>query len=155
VPYNGDPDRVRPVAGAREALDRVRAAGVPIGVVTNQSGIGRGLLTRGQVDAVNRRIEELLGPIGAWAICPHAPEAGCDCRTPRPGLIRAAARALGTTAARCVVIGDIGADVEAARAAGARAILVPTSVTLALEIAAAPVVARDLAAAVTSALGAV
>ena len=64
VPYNGDPDLVQPVAGAREALDRLRAAGVPTALVSNQSGIARGLLTRAQVDAVNARLEELVGPLG-------------------------------------------------------------------------------------------
>src|ERR687886_2933191 len=59
VPYNGDPDRVDPMPGAREALRRLRAAGVPTAIVSNQSGIARGLVTREQVDAVNRRIDEL------------------------------------------------------------------------------------------------
>jgi beta-phosphoglucomutase-like phosphatase (HAD superfamily) len=69
-------------------------------------------------------------------------------------LIEAAARALGVEPGQCVVIGDIGADVEAARAAGARAVLVPTSVTRAEEVAAAPEVADDLLAAVDLVLGA-
>ena len=52
VPYNGDPEQVRPVAGAREAVRRLRSAGVAVGVVTNQSGVGRGLISRGDADAV-------------------------------------------------------------------------------------------------------
>ena len=80
VPYNGDPARVRPMPGARAALDRLRAAGVPTAVVSNQSGIGRGLLRADQVHRVNRRVEELLGPLGPWLICPHAPGDGCGCR---------------------------------------------------------------------------
>ncbi|GAA0805862.1 hypothetical protein Sya03_37060 [Spirilliplanes yamanashiensis] len=148
VPYNGDPALVEPVAGARAALDRLRAAGLRLGVVTNQSGIARGLLTRAQADAVNARVEELLGPFGTWQVCPHDDAAGCACRKPAPGLVHAAARALGTTAARCVVVGDIGRDMGAALAAGATGILVPTPVTLAGEVAAAPAVAADLPAAV-------
>jgi histidinol-phosphate phosphatase family protein len=147
VPYNGDPERVVAVPGARAALDRVRAAGVPIGVVSNQSGVARGLLDLEQVEAVNRRVEELLGPLGPWAICPHGPGEGCPCRKPAPGLVLEAARALGVPAGGCVVIGDIGADVEAARAAGARGVLVPTAATRPEEIAAAPAVAPDLAGA--------
>jgi histidinol-phosphate phosphatase family protein len=100
------------------------------------------------VRAVNARVEELLGPLGPWSWCPHGPADGCDCRKPAPGLILRAAARLGVDPARCVVIGDIGADVQAARAAGARAILVPTPVTRADEVAAADEVAPDLTAAV-------
>ncbi|HWB73014.1 MAG TPA: HAD-IIIA family hydrolase [Egibacteraceae bacterium] len=148
VPYNGEPARVRPRPGAREALDRLRAAGIPTAVVSNQSGVGRGLLDPGQVAAVNARCEELLGPLGPWLVCPHAPTAGCSCRKPAPGLVLDAAAALGVEPARCAVIGDIGADVEAARAAGARAVLVPTARTRRREVLEAPEVAADLPAAV-------
>jgi histidinol-phosphate phosphatase family protein len=154
VPYNRSRSRVEPVAGARRALDRLRAAGVPVGVVTNQSGIGRQLVTADAVADVNRRVEELLGPMSTWAVCPHAPEDDCACRKPAPGLVLRAARVLGISASRCAVVGDIGSDVDAACAAGARPILVPTSVTRPEEIAAAPEVAVDLGAAVDLLLGA-
>ena len=140
--------------GAAAALARLRAAGVPTAVISNQSGIARGLLSERQVRAVNARVEELLGPLGPWAVCPHGPDDGCECRKPAPGLILRAARELGVDPARCVVIGDIGADVDAARAAGARGILVPTPVTRAEEVAAADEVAPDLETAVERALGA-
>jgi histidinol-phosphate phosphatase family protein len=153
VPYNGDPGRVVAMPGAREAVERLRGAGVPTAVVSNQSGVGRGLLRVEQVEAVNRRVEELLGPLGPWMVCLHGPGDGCRCRKPGPGLIEAAAGALGVDARDCVVIGDIGADVEAARAAGARAVLVPTAVTREEEVAAAPEVATDLLAAVELLLG--
>ena len=138
VPYNGDPGQVRPMPGARAALDRLRGAGLRVGVVTNQSGIARGRFTAEQMAAVNTRIEQLLGPFGTWQICPHDDTAGCGCRKPAPGLVTAAARALGTTAQRCVVVGDIGRDMAAAQAAGAAGILVPTPVTLPAERDAAP-----------------
>jgi len=154
VPYNGDPGRVDGVPGARQALDRLRAAGIRLAVVTNQSGVGRGLLSAEQVEAVNRRVEALLGPLGPWLVCPHAPEDGCGCRKPAPGLVERAAAALGVMPAECVLIGDTGADVAAARAAGARAILVPNAVTRPEEVVAAPEVAPDLAAAVDLVLGA-
>jgi histidinol-phosphate phosphatase family protein len=153
VPYNAEPDRVVAVAGARPALDRLRAAGIPLAVVTNQSGVGRGYLTREQLRAVNERIEELLGPFDWWAICTHRPDQACSCRKPAPGLVAEAARALGADPARCVMIGDIGSDVEAARAVGARAILVPNHKTRREEVAAASVVAPTLAAAVDLVLG--
>jgi histidinol-phosphate phosphatase family protein len=153
VPYNGDPGRVVVMPGAREAVGRLRAAGVATAVVSNQSGVARGLVRVEQVEAVNRRVEELLGPLGPWFWCVHGPWEGCGCRKPAPGLIKAAAGALGVEPADCVVIGDVASDVEAARAAGARAVLVPTAVTRAEEVAAAPVVAPDLVAAVELLLG--
>jgi histidinol-phosphate phosphatase family protein len=148
VPYNAEPHRVAAVPDARAALQRLRAAGVVTAVVSNQSGIGRGLLTEEQVEAVNRRVEELLGPLGPWFVCPHTPAAGCACRKPAPGLVLRAAEALGIEPQRCVLIGDIGADVQAARAAGAQSILVPNARTRPEEIAAAPLVAPSLSAAV-------
>jgi histidinol-phosphate phosphatase family protein len=154
APYNGDPARVEPMPGARAALERLRAANVPTAVVSNQSGIARGLITRAQVDAVNARMVEVLGPLGPLLVCPHGPEDGCTCRKPAPGLVLAAAAALGVAPERCVVIGDIGADVGAARAAGAAHVLVPTPVTLAEEVADADVVAPDLLAAVSLVLDA-
>lgn len=148
VPYNGDPAQVRPVDGARELLDALRAAGVRVGLVSNQSGIGRGLLTHAQVDAVNDRLAALLGPFDTVQVCPHTAADGCTCRKPGPGMVLAAARALGRAPWECAVVGDIGADVGAALAAGARPVLVPTPVTRPEEVAAAPEVAGDLRAAV-------
>jgi D-glycero-D-manno-heptose 1,7-bisphosphate phosphatase len=135
VPYNTDPALVAPVDGAREVLDDLRGRGIAVGVVSNQSGIARGLISPAQLDAVNGRLEELLGPFGTWQVCPHGPTDACACRKPAPGLVLAAAAALGVDPAGCVVIGDIGADVGAALAAGARAVLVPTPVTRAEEVA--------------------
>lgn len=153
VPYNGDPDRVVPVPGAAQALARLREAGLPTAVVSNQSGIARGLLTRAQVDAVNARVEKLLGPLGPVFVCEHGPDDGCACRKPAPGMVLAAAEALGVEPAQCALIGDIGADVGAALAAGARPVLVPTPVTRREEVDSAPEVAADLAAAVDLLLG--
>jgi HAD superfamily hydrolase (TIGR01662 family) len=148
VPYNGDPSNARPVDGAREAVAALRRAGVKVGVVTNQSGIGRGLLTAAQVGAVNDRIDAAVGPFDTWQVCPHGVHDGCECRKPRPGMVVRAAEALDVPVEQCLMIGDIGADVEAARAAGARAVLVPTTATRAEEVATAPFVAADLAGAV-------
>jgi histidinol-phosphate phosphatase family protein len=121
--------------------------GLRTGVVSNQSGVGRGLLTRAQVSRVNRRVEDLLGPFDTWQVCPHAPDEGCRCRKPAPGLVLAACAALDVPPAATVVIGDIEADVRAAHAAGATAVLVPTAVTEPAEVRRAPLVAADLAAA--------
>lgn len=151
-PYNADPASVVPMPGARVALRRARAAGLAVGVVTNQSGIGRGLVSTAEVASVHGRIEALLGPFDTWQVCPHAPGDGCACRKPAPGLIKAAAADLGVDPSRCAVVGDIGSDVEAALAAGARPVLVPTRVTRRAEVAAAPAVVADLLAAVDTVL---
>ncbi|PVZ08266.1 HAD-IIIA family hydrolase [Actinomycetospora cinnamomea] len=151
VPYNGDPAAVEPVPAAAEALARIRAAGVPVGVVSNQSGVARGLLAPGQVEAVNARIAELLGPFAVWRWCPHGAGDGCACRKPAPGMVLDAAAALGLAPSKVAVIGDIAADVGAADAAGARAVLVPTPATRREEVAAAAergILAGDLLGAV-------
>ncbi len=148
VPYNGDPERVQPMPTAREALALLRQHGIAVGVITNQSGIARGLITRGEVDAVNARVDDLLGPFGTWAVCPHDIDAGCGCRKPAPGLVVDAAQALGVHPSDAVVIGDIGSDLGAASAAGCDAVLVPTPKTLPSEIRSAAVVAPTVLAAV-------
>ncbi|QXJ19494.1 HAD-IIIA family hydrolase [Actinomadura graeca] len=153
VPYNGDPRRVEPMPGARRALDRLRRHGVRIGVVSNQSGVAKGRITAGDVRRVNARVEELLGRVDVWEFCPHDGDDGCACRKPLPGMIERAARRLGARPSDCAVIGDIGGDVEAAAAAGARGILVPTGRTLPVEIARAPETAPTLEAAVDLLLG--
>lgn len=153
VPYNGDPARVEPLPTVASALDRLRAAGLPVAVVSNQSGVARGDFTSRDLARVMDRVEELLGPFAAIVWCPHLPEAACACRKPRPGLVRDAARLLGVAPERCAVIGDIAADVEAAQAAGAWGILVPTERTLATEVDAAPDVAPTFAAAIDLVLG--
>jgi histidinol-phosphate phosphatase family protein len=137
VPYNKDPALVVPLPGVRRALDRLRAHGVRLAIVSNQSGIARDLLADGDVAAVMARAREWLGPIDDVRWCPHGPDDGCACRKPAPGLLLDAAAALGVDPVRCALIGDIGADVEAAAAAGMRGILVPTAVTDPVEIAAA------------------
>lgn len=153
VPYCTDPDRVRPVTTAGPALALLRDAGIPTGVVTNQSGVARGLISPDQVRAVNQRVEDLLGPFTVWQVCPHGPGDGCACRKPAPGMVLAAAAELGLDPERMAVVGDIGADIGAARAAGARSVLVPTPVTRREEVDAAPVVRPDLLAAVRFLLG--
>ena len=153
VPYNGDPTTVEPMPGAAEALERLRRQGVRIGVVSNQSGVAKGYITTDDVRRVNARVEELVGPIDVWEICPHDRDDDCDCRKPLPALVERAAGRLGVLPSDCVVIGDIGGDVEAAVAAGARGILVPTGRTRLEEIAAASEVAPDLNSAVDLVLG--
>ncbi len=125
VPYLADPQRVRPMPGARRTLNQLRRRGVAVGVVSNQSGVARGLIAVDELERVNARVDSLLGPFDTWQVCPHAPDARCSCRKPEPGLVTSAARELGLAPHECLMIGDIGSDVDAALAAGARAVLVP------------------------------
>ena len=131
VPYNGDPGQVRPVAGARESLDALRAAGLKVGIVTNQSGVGRGIITLAQMEAVNARIDALLGPFDGWFVCPHAPGDDCACRKPKPKLLLDAARSFGLDPRECVYVGDKDEDAEAASNAGMAMLRVGPSLALA------------------------
>jgi HAD superfamily hydrolase (TIGR01662 family) len=148
VPYNGDASLVRPVAGARQALDRLRAAGVKVGIASNQSGVASGRITLDDLGAVNDRVVALLGPFDTVQYCTHGAEDGCECRKPAPGLVKQACHELSVTPARCVVVGDIGSDVLAAVAAGATGVLVPTAATRGEEIEAATTVRPHLASVV-------
>jgi histidinol-phosphate phosphatase family protein len=142
VPYLSDPNLVRPVAGARRSLAALRRKGIAVGVVSNQSGVARGLISDKQLESVNAKVEELLGPFHTWQICRHHPDDDCGCRKPEPGMVHAAARELGVQPSDCVLIGDTGADVDAALRAGARAVLVPTPETRLPEVDRAGVLAE-------------
>jgi HAD superfamily hydrolase (TIGR01662 family) len=147
VPGNRNPQSVELMSFARESVDGLRDAGLRIAVITNQPG-------NTNAAAINDRTADLLGGIDAWFVCGHLPHDGCDCRKPKPGMVFAAARRFGVSPAECIVVGDIGSDIEAAHAAGARAIIVPTPITLPQEVARAPERARDLREAVRMILGA-
>ncbi len=143
-PQNYDPNAIELMPHAGDALALAREWGYAVGVVTNQPAVSEGGLNENDLFRMHARIEELAGPIDGWFVCIHGVEDGCDCRKPEPGLIVAATQRFGIPAERCVVIGDIGADVEAAEAAGARSVLVPTAVTRKAEIENAPAVAGDI-----------
>jgi histidinol-phosphate phosphatase family protein len=153
VPDNADPSRVEILPGVVPALARLRAARIPTAVVTNQSGVARGVLDQDALRRVHDRIEDLLGPIGVWVVCPHEDADGCGCRKPAPGAVVQAAEALGVRPEACVVIGDTQADLDAARAAGARGVLVPNARTLGSEVARASGRATTVAEAIDRLLG--
>ena len=117
-------------SGALEALRQLAAAGMVLSVATNQSGVGRGVFPMEAVDAVTdlmlRDAEHAGAPFDAVFVCPHAPEDHCDCRKPLPGLIEQAVMWSGVPREETVVVGDAARDIEAAAAAGVRAILVRT-----------------------------
>lgn len=128
--YLHDPKDLVVLAGVPEAIAAINRRDIPVVVVTNQSGIGRGMYGADTYHGVNRAIEGLFAPAGAhidaWYFCPHLPDADCACRKPRPGMLRAAAKDLDLDLPGSVLIGDKVSDLEAARAVGARTVLVRT-----------------------------
>lgn len=120
--YISDPADVRVLPGVPETLRRFRDAGHALVIVTNQSGIGRGLYGWDDYKAVAARLRDLLAAEGivldAEYACGHAPEAQCDWRKPAPGMILAAAKALGLDLGRSLLAGDKRLDIDAAVAAG-------------------------------------
>lgn len=144
---------------AAEAVSRLNHAGWAVIVVTNQSGVARGLLTEADVAATNQRMMDLLAKkdarVDAIYYCPHLPEGKvpdyavvCNCRKPRPGMILKAAEDFGIDLGASVMIGDAPRDVEAGLAAGARAILLTKSAVRADRAPDACGQAADLTAAV-------
>lgn len=126
--YLADPNGVELIPGAADTLKKFAQAGWKIAVVTNQSGVGRGMFTMAEVEAVNSRISELLLDAGVhvdgWFICADHPDLASTRRKPSPGMGFEAARDLGGDLSRSIVVGDKDSDLEFARALGARAVLV-------------------------------
>jgi len=129
--YLCDPKQVRLTPGAGPALAALARAGCRLFLVTNQSGLGRGCFSQDQYQVVQDRLAEMLRPFGAvftaTAMCPHAPDAGCACRKPLPGLWEELRRCHGLLPEQTIMIGDKAADVLFAKACGlAAAVLVLT-----------------------------
>lgn len=128
--YVARPDQFHWLPGARDAIVTLSGAGMRVSVATNQSGIGRGLMSEHDLAAVHDKmtaeVREARGSIDAIFYCPHAPEAGCSCRKPLPGLIESAIAASGISHEHTLLVGDAARDLEAARSAGVRAALLRT-----------------------------
>jgi len=133
--YLDRPERLRLLPGSAEAIRLARSAGFLAVVVTNQSGIARGMFDESDLERIHARLAELLAHEGAELDgiyhCPHHPEAGrgplrqvCDCRKPEPGLLLRAREELGIELDRSYAIGDRLRDLEAGWRVGARGILV-------------------------------
>lgn len=120
----------RPIAGSLEAIAALHRAGWTVAVVTNQSGVGRGLYDEGTLAAIHRhmlaQVRAAGGELAGIYYCPHAPDDGCECRKPKPGMFRALEHELGIPVSGAAYIGDRISDVQAADAVGARPILVRT-----------------------------
>jgi len=144
--YISRPEQVELMDGAAEAISRINAALVPVIVVTNQSGIGRGFYTLADYARVRERVQELLeqhgARIDATYMCPHKPEDGCLCRKPGTLLFERASEDLGIDLSSALFIGDRLRDIEPAKKFGARGVLIPTLATPPAEIEAAANTAR-------------
>jgi D-glycero-D-manno-heptose 1,7-bisphosphate phosphatase len=116
------PDEWQPVPGALEALARLNHAGWHAVVATNQSGIGRGMIDMASVNAVHQHMIKCLAEVGgridAVFFCPHTPEENCECRKPKPGLMRQIAQRYGIDLRTVPMLCDTVRDLQAARAAG-------------------------------------
>lgn len=112
----------------KEALRRLAAFNIPIGVITNQSAIGRGYVTKETVDNIHQKLTEIVeaqgGRLDAFFVCPHHPDENCVCRKPKPGLLYQAAQHFGVKIEECLFVGDALTDYQAAIAAHSQSMLV-------------------------------
>jgi D-glycero-D-manno-heptose 1,7-bisphosphate phosphatase len=123
-------DELRLIPGSADAIRRLRALGLGVVVVTNQANVGRGLLSPADLERIHARLRAMLAAEGtevdAILHCPHAPEDGCGCRKPGPGMALDAATRFGFDPADAFVIGDHAGDAGMGRAIGATTFLVLT-----------------------------
>jgi D-glycero-D-manno-heptose 1,7-bisphosphate phosphatase len=124
------PAEWKPLPGSLEAIARLSAGGFTVVIATNQSGIGRGLLDEPTLAAIHGKMQAAVtaagGRIDAIYYCPHRPDENCECRKPLPGLLREISARYRTALDGVPLIGDSTRDIAAARAVGARPILVLT-----------------------------
>lgn len=124
------PDEWRPIPGSLEAIARLNHAGYRVVVATNQSGIGRGLFDMETLNAIHEKMHRSLAQVGgrvdAVFYCPHTADASCDCRKPKPGMLREAGRRFNVDMNGVAVIGDGIRDLQAAESVGGQPMLVLT-----------------------------
>jgi D-glycero-D-manno-heptose 1,7-bisphosphate phosphatase len=130
------PDEWEPIPGALEAVARLNHAGWHTVVATNQAGIGRGMIDMASINTVHQRMMQRLAEVGgrvdAVFFCPHTPEDNCDCRKPKPGLMKQIAQRYGLELRTVPMVVDTLRDLQAARTAGCEPHLVRTGRAAAL-----------------------
>lgn len=128
--YIKSPEEWKPIPGSLEAIALLSQAGYRVLVATNQSGVGRGLFEMSTLNAIHDKMHRALGLAGGRIdgifYCPHAQDAGCNCRKPKPGLLEEIAHRFGVSLEGVPFIGDSLRDLQAAAAVGAKPILVLT-----------------------------
>jgi histidinol-phosphate phosphatase family protein len=140
--YITDASELQLLPGAVEAVARLNRAGWRVYVITNQSGVGRGCMTECALARVHSRLVAEMADAGARIdgiyACPHHPDAGCDCRKPRPGLLLCAAAEHEIDLATAWFVGDSASDIAAGQAAGCHTLLVLTGHTTVYDPASFP-----------------
>jgi D-glycero-D-manno-heptose 1,7-bisphosphate phosphatase len=119
-----------PIPGSIEAIAQLSKAGWTVAIATNQSGIARGYYDLATLDAMHARLRELVaeqgGEVGLIVYCPHGPDEGCDCRKPKPGMLKTIADHYAVDLAGVWFVGDSKGDLEAALAVDCQSVLVMT-----------------------------
>ncbi|WP_017902508.1 D-glycero-beta-D-manno-heptose 1,7-bisphosphate 7-phosphatase [Pseudomonas asplenii] len=119
-----------PIPGSIEAIAQLSRAGWTVAVATNQSGIARGYYDLATLESMHERLRALVaqqgGELGLVVYCPHGPDEGCDCRKPKPGMLRTIATHYGVELSRLWFVGDSLGDLEAASAVDCQPVLVKT-----------------------------
>jgi D-glycero-D-manno-heptose 1,7-bisphosphate phosphatase len=146
--YLGDPAALKFEPTAADALRWLYRRGYRLVVITNQSGVGRGLFPIERVEAMNARLHAMVEELGVRLeriyYCPHSPDAGCDCRKPALGLMLRAASELSFDPKRAVVIGDKDSDIQFGQGAGAKTILIARGLPVTAGRAKPDVVSQNL-----------
>ena len=123
-------EEFRFIKGARQALKKIHKAGIPVVVISNQSVIGRGIITEADLSVIHNRMLRAIQKSGSFITkiyyCPHHPDDHCHCRKPRIGLLKKAAKEMGLDLTKCILVGDNLKDIQAGKRAGCRTVLVQT-----------------------------
>ncbi len=126
--YLADPHGLQFLPGAAEGLRRLHQCGYQLVVISNQSGVGRGLFTLERLQQINERLSQMVLEAGAQIAgiycCPHRPDEHCDCRKPQVRLLEQAAQELGFDPREAIVIGDKGSDIQLGKRVGATTVLI-------------------------------
>ena len=124
------PEEWQPIDGSLEAIALLNEHGYKVAVITNQSGVARGLFDDAMLEKIHAKMRRMAaekgGKIDAIYFCPHGPDDGCTCRKPKPGLLESFAAEKNVSLSGMTVIGDSLRDIQSAQAVGASPILVKT-----------------------------
>lgn len=128
--YIKSPDEWQPIAGSIEAISQLTKARLPVAIITNQSGIGRGLYDAATLNQIHDKLIARVNAAGGYIsniyYCPHLPSDNCECRKPKPKMLQQALSTLGVQPTDAVFIGDSLSDIEAAQACGCDPVVVTT-----------------------------